>query len=671
MKISIVLLTILVSFLAFKRNDIIDTGQSLFFPKDTYEKIHDFSLFQLGSWNNIIAQNEKDALAICEKLRSSPLVLKAMCQPQLQDFTPLVNSWLEDQFLNYPAPNKAEFENLSSGELAKMSVLMGPEGQTLMEFLRRDPVNHKEALLEKLKTKMNDNFVWKEGLLRHRESSVILIPVQFNYKPEEIQKSLEIQKIIEPYKAHMLGVHQGHLTNQGTIVSDLNNVGIVGTIVTLLSLCFIAYFKLFKLAKLIIPNALGICVSIIATTLVFGKVHAITITFGTGIIGLAVDFGLHAIFLEDKKKVWHSNLYGFLTTLAVFVIFIFSDIPLIKQMMFFSTVALTAAYVFTFLLVGRDFLPAPKNFILKKNRWHLFSIIFAILGFYHLSSLNVDMSVKRFNYTTPEFEKVQNWFYSQMKNEKIFFKIYANKEWRMIENDFRETVKAGLRAESVYSFIEGRENQQQNLRSWMNFRDRELPQIKISEDKFKIFKPFFEKLTSLRGREFTNLEHPPEYIHHMTEGGKVLNLWFVKSKDEEQTLKTVVRDAQSLFEIFTGFTKKMTKEVVTFIPITFLVIFALLYFKYFSFKKSFICLIPFLFALGLYGLGFRYLHFPLSFMTLLGFFLIYGLSVDYGIFSTDLSPTHPIHPLAPMFRWIFLHKNLFLQQLFPFFWNWN
>jgi hypothetical protein len=636
MKISIVILFVLAGFLAFKRTDLIDTGQELFFPKDTYEKIHDFSLFQLGSWNNIVVPDEARALKLCDELRENKLVLKAMCEPGLNDFAPLAKSWLEDQFFNFRAPSIAEFESKSDNEVAKISLLMGPQGQSLIEFIRRDPVNHKEELLEKLKTRMNDNFIWKDGFLRHKSSPNILIPVQFSYKPEQIEKSAEIEKVLIKYQAVMLGVHQGHLSNQGTIIEDLHNVGAVGTIVTILVLCLAAYFKLFKLAKLIIPNALGICVSVIVTWLVFGKVHAITITFGTGIIGLAVDFGLHAIFLEDKKKVWHSNLYGFLTTLAVFIIFIFSEIPLIKQMMFFSTVALIGSYFFTYLLIGNDYIPVSQDIIIKKSKLHLISLVFSLVGLFHLTTFKMDTSIKRFNYTSANVEKVQNWFYSQMKNEKIFFKIYSlgnSDVEKTIETDYRQTQKVGLHSESVFSFIPSREEQTENVASWIKFRDNH---FKTSSDKEKIFEPFFTKLTSLKAYDTIHLENPPVYMQHMIQGKKVLNLWFVRSPAEETNLNVLVKGAESLAGIFIGFTKRMTDEVLQFIPVTFLLIFGLLYFKYFSVKKSLICLIPFLFALGLYGLCYRYLNFPMSFMTLLGLFLIYGLSVDYGIFSTDM-----------------------------------
>ncbi|MEA9357176.1 hypothetical protein SHI21_13205 [Bacteriovorax sp. PP10] len=634
MKSSIAILCALVLFLAVKRTDMIDTGQSLFFPKDTYEKIHDFSLFQLGQWNNVIVPNEKDALGLCQELRQNKLVLKVLCEPALTDFSPLVKSYLGDQFFNYKAPTKIEFENLSNGELAKLSVLMGPQGQELLEFMRLDPVNHKEALLDKVKTKLNANFEWKEGLLRHKGSPAILIPVQFSYKPEQIEKSAEIEVILSKYNAVMIGVHQGHLSNQGTIISDLNNVGIVGTIVTIFALIFIWYFKLFKLAKLILPNALGVCVSIIITWLVFGKVHAITITFGTGIIGLAVDFGLHAIFLEDKKQVWHSNLYGFLTTLAVFIIFIFSEIPLIKQMMFFSTVALMGSYLFTYLLVGNDYIPVSHDIIIKKSRWHLIPLIISLVGLFHLTTFKMDTSVKRFNYTSQKVEETQTWFYSQMKNEKIFFKIYPKSKWGDIETDFKKGEEIGVRSESIYSLIPTANIQKENLDSWIQLRDSK---FKTTSDKEKIFAPFFEKLNALRPNDRITLEHPPEYLKHMVQEDKALNLWFVKGGElEEKKIKENIPGAESLVEIFLNFTKRMTDEVIHFIPITFLLIFVLLFIKYRSVVKSLICLIPFLFALGLYGLLYRYFNFPMSFMTLLGLFLIYGLSVDYGIFTTDL-----------------------------------
>ncbi len=184
MKSSIFILALMGAFLAFKHKDLIETGQEPFFPKATFEKINSFSRFQLGSWNNIIAPDEKSAKILCQELRSNKYVLKVMCEPQLLDFAPLAKSWLNDQFINYKAPTKTQLDDSANGELAKLSVIMGPEAQTLLEFIRLDPLNHKEALVGKLQTKLSDNFDWREGYLRHKTSPAVLIPTKFNYDPK-------------------------------------------------------------------------------------------------------------------------------------------------------------------------------------------------------------------------------------------------------------------------------------------------------------------------------------------------------------------------------------------------------------------------------------------------------------------------------------------------------
>lgn len=634
MRISFFFLGFFSIFFFLKRAELLDTGQELFFPKELYQKINNFSNFQIGKWNNIIIKNEADAIKLCHELRENhnALISKIMCEPKLTEFSPLVQSWLTDQFANFSAPTKQEFTDSASMEVAKLSILMGPESQNILEFIRMDPLNHKDFLWSKLQGLMNENFHWKNGLLTHKTDGTIIIPFQLTFKPEEIKKTKEFEKILIRYNASLIGVHEGNLSNREAIENDLDSIGIISVLMIILFIGVVSFLKLFKLIKLMVPTALGICVSFFITWLVYGKVHGITLSFGTGIIGLAIDYGFHYVFSKDKKMAWKSNLYALLTTLAVFVIFFFSSIPLIRQMMFFSILGLVASYLFSRLLLADDHICVKMDFTLRKSKWHALMILAALVGIFHLVFFKIDTSIARFNFTPPHIKEAQSWFYSQVKTEKIFFKIYEKDSWNEIGNDFRRPKLRAIRSESIYSYIPSLTNQTEHLNSWIDFRSGlgKLPEVEQ-----KIFAPFLEQLNEVSPKDVVNLKQPPEYLSHLATGDMVVNLWFAKGPEQEKALHDNVYGVESLVDIFINFTNLLTREIAIFMPITLIAIWLLLYFRYLSVKKSLICLVPFLFALGLYGLFHRYFNFPLSFMSLLGLFLIYGLSVDYGIFSTD------------------------------------
>jgi predicted RND superfamily exporter protein len=301
-------------------------------------------------------------------------------------------------------------------------------------------------------------------------------------------------------------------------------------------------------------------------------------------------------------------------------------------MMFFSILGLVASYLFSRMILIDDHISVKMDFTLRKSKWHAITILAALVGIFHLAFFKIDTSITRFNFTPPHIKNAQTWFYSQVKTEKIFFKIYEKDSWNEINNDFKKSKLRSIRAESIYSYIPSLTTQSENLASWISFRDS-FP--KMPEVEKKVFAPFLENLNEVNSKDVVDLKHPPEYLSHLATGDRVVNLWFAKGPEQEKALHDNVYGVESLVDIFMNFTTLLTREVTIFMPITLIAIWLLLFFRYMSVKKSLICLVPFLFSLGLYGLFHRYLHFPLSFMSLLGLFLIYGLSVDYGIFSTD------------------------------------
>lgn len=634
MKSSFLLLALFCVFAFIKRDNLVGTNQDLFFPGESFKKFSDFGSFQITTWNNIIVENEEDGLKLCHEFRTNykELVSKIMCETQLSEFAPLVISYLNDQFLIYPAPDKKKLSESASMEMAKLSVMMGPESENLLNITRLDPLNRKEALLNKVQNLMNDSFVWKNGLLTHAKDKKVIIPIQFSYKPDQIEITKKIDKLLTQHHAVMIGQYEGHSSNRTAIENDLDNVGILGFVLIALFVAFVVYMKLYKLIKLIVPTALGICVSFFITWLIYGSVHAITLAFGTGIIGLAIDYGFHYVFSKDKNMAWKSNLYALLTTLLVFMIFLFSSVPLIRQMMVFSLIGLIASYVFSRLLLINDHIDVHFSMTLKKSKWHSLTLILVGIGIFHFAYFKVDTSIRRFNYTPEKVIQAQNWFYSQVKKEKVFFKVYEEKNFNEIEEDFKKTAGQDIRTEGVFGYVPFLEQQKANIESWNEFKKSG---FKFEGDEAKVFAPFTERLNDLSKDKHLDFNHPPEYLSHLIKNNKIITMWFVKGDDQEKIVKAQVKNVDSLIDIVVDFTKMLSREITIFMPITIAGIFALLMFRYRSFKKSFLCLIPFLFSLGFYGLLYRYFNFPLSFMSLMGLFLIYGLSVDYGIFSTD------------------------------------
>lgn len=644
MKISLVFFCLFSLLIFFKKDQLLENGPDFFFPKKTYEKMMAFNSFKITNWNNIILNEPNRTKTsikltpneICDTLKNKykQWISKIICQTESLEYTPLLESYLSDQFLIFPAPDSKTLEKSAEQELAKLTLFMGPEAKSLMGVMRLDPMGFKESLLENIQRFVNKNYTWQNGFLRNSTNTKIVIPIQFSYPPSQIEKTAEIMNFLREQEATMLGPYEGFYSNRRTIEEDLNKIGILGTVITVIFVFLMISLRLLNLIKLIIPTALGIALSLLVIWPIYGKIHGITLAFGTGIIGLAIDYGFHFVFSKNKKSAWKSNLFALLTTLVVFGIFLTSSIPLIRQMMVFSIIGLIFSYIFSRILLAKDHIQVTLNICFKKSKAHLLTLPLILLGIFSFFSQKVDTKIERFNFIPPDVRKAQQSFFSSFPKEKIFFKIYLNSEIEQIENDYK-TIKTQfptIRSESIFDYIPLFSQQKDHLNSWMRLKNTS---FKFTGNSSKMFFPFEEKLSSLHPSQIIEIKNSPPYLQHLLTKENVLNLWFTKEETEENIIRENIPKVRSLNDMMAEFANSLSTEVTLFMPLTILAIIGLLYFKYSSLKKSFICLIPFLFTLGVYGLFYKYFPFPLSFMSFLGIFLIYGFSVDYGIFSTD------------------------------------
>lgn len=122
---------------------------------------------------------------------------------------------------------------------------------------------------------------------------------------------------------------------------------------------------LFTLATL----ALATCAAIAACQLVFGQVHILTLTFGTSLIGVSVDYSLHYFVNRMRAgadrpphNIVPALILGCTTTVAGYLTLLIAPIPGLRQIALFSAVGLAVACAAVILIypgidrrvMGRD-----------------------------------------------------------------------------------------------------------------------------------------------------------------------------------------------------------------------------------------------------------------------------------------------------------------------------
>jgi predicted RND superfamily exporter protein len=603
-------------------------------PAKTNATIAQLSSFDIGAWNYFVLDLSSENKSFCLFLKNElkAYFSKIMCQPKINEHMEIAEDWLKDQFYFGKSPTLKQFKDNLALETSKITILMGSAGQDILKLSRLDPMNSKEFLWKKINNISNGGFQWSKGFLTFFKDKKIIIPVQFSYKANLIDKTISLLNHTSHLDTVLIGRHQDFYSNKNQVEEDLKLVTILSILLYSFLIFALIKYKSLKALVFFVPVAISSFFSGALIILIYGSIHGLTLSFGIGIIGLGLDYGLHSCFGEDDNKIWKSNFLGLVTTLVVFIIFSFSNVPLIRQMMIFSSIGLVISFITTYFFLRKTKIKIERKDSVKVSAIHKKVFFIIISGLLCLTFLKLNLSPERFNFSNKKVKKAQEWFYKNKEKNSMFFKVYDYKDIEQAHKDIK-SISDDINNESVFSYIKTVGEQKKNLHSWELLKNNTKD---LSQTEIKLFKPFLENLKkSIKNKEYINLEQPKKYLSHLTNDSGFISLWFTANKSEENQIKENVKGVVSLKDTIVNFSQTLKNEIFIFTPITLVVIFLILYFSYRKLSKSLICLIPFFFSLSLYILSSFIFNLNISFMSLIGVFLVYGLSVDYGIFSID------------------------------------
>ena len=135
------------------------------------------------------------------------------------------------------------------------------------------------------------------------------------------------------------------------VQGDARRLSTIGSVCVLLFLLLV--FRSPRDVLLLgIPLFAGVVVALAATSLAFGSIHGITISFGVTLIGVAIDYPVHAFSHRGgKASIWPTLMLGVISTLIAFAALFLSGLTGLKQLgMFGASGLLTAALVTRWLM---------------------------------------------------------------------------------------------------------------------------------------------------------------------------------------------------------------------------------------------------------------------------------------------------------------------------------
>jgi predicted exporter len=275
--------------------------------------------------------------------------------------------FFQNRYLLAPdiSPEHFTVEHLHAALLESLDTLSGDAGWLFKSIFPRDPTGETVKILERFEGHSQPRKV--EGVWASPDGKRALLVVQTRVAGSDIEaQSRIIVRIRQIFDRIQDRKPDTRLLMSGTgVLSVASRSAIEGEIarlamasLLLVSCLLLAVYRspvLFLLGML--PVILGAFVGIASVSLGFGRVHSLTLGFGTTLIGEAVDYSIY-LFIQrfgavSSEGFWRTITLGVLTSIAGYSVLLFSGFSSLAQLGLYSISGLVAA-----ALAARYLLPA-------------------------------------------------------------------------------------------------------------------------------------------------------------------------------------------------------------------------------------------------------------------------------------------------------------------------
>jgi hypothetical protein len=650
------------SALAFSK---IDDSLDIFFPPSLKFIQIAQNQFPVFWWNFVVIDSVQGKPALeqaqkfCFRLKQlhSSSIQHVVCGNELGDYVPLLQAWSEDLILREKFDPKAQdYLARISNSFSELSYLSSASSD-LWSLKRIDPLDQWQVYLKKNLSMSGWHFDRKQGFLTDPESQKIVVPIQFAVPPQMAAVEGVAGSLIDQPGIHWIGAHASAYTNERQVHKDLDTVSLVGIFVLLGFILFLVVRGRAGALLLFPPVVLSMLSAAGIIQWLDGSIHGLTLAFGSGIVGLAIDYGLHAAFNSQSRWTWRSNSIGLLTTLSGLGVLAFSQIPLLRQMMIFASLGIFFGFMY-FYIFSRLF---PKLFKLKPLQMNfpdfrgsgILIAVTMIFGIWGVSRANLNFDIKNFNFQSTEDADAAKWFFTHEQDQKSeTFLILHDQEDFFVETtpEFAWSSEHGIAYDGLGYYLPDPEFQKINLLSW-NVQGCSFMNKKLSSAEHKVFSPFVENIcrtkAPLTENDFSALQNKP-YLNHLLGRDQFISLFQTRTPSEVTELRSRFPQVRSLNEAVVGFASAMGNDLHWMIPVVFVLCTLVLVVYYRTFHFVLASYIPFLSGLGCVLVAKTFQHENVDLISILGLLMVFGFSVDYGVFVTDIFAFHSDRSRLPI-----------------------
>jgi len=558
---------------------------------------------------------------------------------------------------------------------------------SLSDIIVQDPLGLSNLLVKKLRLlkPQKNAYINNNGFLVSKDRKHILIwttsklPLTDAKNAEKINgilNKLFQHDLLPNIKATVIGSLPHTLANSRAIKYDLKHLLPITTIALLL--LFLIFFRDIRLLCAISIPFLCAPIAIFITAIILKwHIYAIALGFGIVLLGIAIDYSVHIYFSLTKTNESINNVLrqlrkplisAYLTTIGVFIVLLFSEVPSHRQMALLSIIGLSLSFLASWLLVPtlvtkKRSITDHKKIVIKpiNNRTALLIVILwciiVTIGFFLWSRLHYNVKLTSLEYIPKTLSRNENLFHKTWGYHADSIFIITNNKSLAKALDLNDkiyhylTVKH-LKTISISTILPGKEKQYRALKRWDNFwrkkKDWVFPLIKQYSIKLGIspsaFKPFFYRVFNhqiLRPKILLNSDIKPfikNFIINKRNQYYILTVIYNKKHNHIYYSLRDLSEQLPNVHIISNFAwqrnveRSLHRDLLKLSIWASIIIFIIVWIYFRNTKYIIATLLPVISSLSAMSLFNFFTEGNINILNILMGIMIIGLSVDYGIF---------------------------------------
>lgn len=382
-------------------------------------------------------QTQSAALEVQQALISSEIFLTVQGRIDAQQLAELQTSLAQFEYFHLTDDDQKSLENhpvSNQHPLIKqaLSRLYSPMSAVVGKDIQSDPLqlffNWQSAMSPLTAFSLQDDWLTRDV----NDQRYYLISAELRQSPFDISTQLQLDTLITELRNNLgenievltsgIIFHASHGAKQAQF--EISTIGL-GSILAIMLLLLFILRKVSLVLITFLPIIVGCTVAFALTLLIFDKVHLITLAFGAGLIGVAIDYSLHftcaSIATESKqgllRRILPSLALGLLSSIVAYAAQAMTPFPGLRQMACFSALGLIAAWLTVVLFLPLFNIPTSTWVqtrvlpILSKLRHYWPSIqqarlyipllILIMLSIWQLGSLTINDDIRNLQ-TSPD-----------------------------------------------------------------------------------------------------------------------------------------------------------------------------------------------------------------------------------------------------------------------------